>query len=34
MKNTNHTTAKILLGLAILGLIFLFNTLLYLIELI
>lgn len=32
MQNEKHTTAKILLGLAILGLIFLFNTLLYLIE--
>ena len=33
MKNTEkHTTAKILLGLAILGLIYLFNILLFLID--
>lgn len=32
MKTEKHTTAKILLVLAFLGLIFLFNTLLYLIE--
>lgn len=34
MQNEKHTTAKILLVLVILGLIFLLNTLLYLIDLI
>lgn len=34
MKNEKHTTAKILLVLSILGLIYLFNLLLFLIDLI